>query len=96
MDFYAELELPGLGKIDRLIKINDPLAELEFPLATCICLTRPLRDIAEAAGVNFKRYKFIQRGMYPSEWGFKEVDKKGRAIPYIKAFKVLYELGEII
>ncbi len=96
MDFYAELEFPGLGKIQPNIKINEPLDELQFPLATCICLTGILKDVAEAAALNYKRYKFIKRGMYPSSFGFREVDEQGRTIPYVKTFTVLYELGEII
>jgi hypothetical protein len=96
VDFYAELEFPGLGKIDKPIKINEPLYELQFPLATCITLGQPLLDIAEAASLNFKRYKFIQRGMYPSAWGFRDIDEHGKAVPYVKSFTVIYELGEII
>ncbi len=96
IDFYAELEFPGLGKIDKPIKIYKPLKELQFPLATCTVLSQPLLDIAEAASLNFKRYKFIMRDMYPSAWGFKDADEHGRAQPYVKAFTVIYDLGEIV
>ena len=96
MEFYAELEFPGLGKITPNRKINEPLDKLQFPLATCIVTTGMWRDIAEAAKVDYKRYKFIKRGMYPSEFGFREVDAEGRTIAYVKAYTVLYELGEII
>ena len=95
MKYYAELELPGLGKLEHRKEIAEPLNEIQFPLATCIVMTRPLRDIAEAAGLAYKRYKFIKRGMYPSEWGFRETDEQGRTILYVKAFNVLYELGDI-
>jgi hypothetical protein len=93
--FYAELELPGLGKLEHPKLIKEPLDTLDFPLATCFVLSQPLRDIAEAASLHFKRYRFIKRGMYPSEWGFRETDEQGRTRPYVKAFTVLYELGEI-
>ncbi len=96
VEFFAELEFPGLGKIDKPIRISEPLNELQFPLATCIALGQPLLDIAEAASLNFKRYRFIKRSMYPSAWGFRDTDEHGRAQPYIKALTVIYELGEII
>jgi hypothetical protein len=96
LKYYAELELLGLGKIAHPIEINDPKEELYFPVAGMIQYTQPLRDIAEAAGLNFKRYKFLRVGMYPSEFGFRETDEQGRTIPYVKSFTVLYELGEII
>ena len=96
VDFYAELELPGLGKIDRKIKIQEPKEELQFPLAVCLTRVGVMRDLMDTLGENYKRYKFIHRGMYPSEWGFREVDEQGNTKPYVKAFTVLYELGEIV
>jgi len=96
VEFYAELEFPGLGKIDRKMKINGPIDELVFPIAVSMFPTGVFADIAEAACLNFKRYKFIQRSMYPSSWGSREIGTEGHTKPYIKEMTVIYELGEII
>ncbi len=96
MEFYAELELPGLGKIANPIKIKEPVNRLEFPVGCCIFTTGMWRDIEESAHLTYKRYVFVQRGMYPSAWAFGELDEHGKARPEVKAFTVIYELGEIV
>jgi len=98
--YYAKLDFPGLGEIKHRIQIKELKNDLEFPLVTSIVSIGLMKDIEEASHTNFMRYRFIRRSMYPCEWGFEEEkcadDESVRAKPYIKAWEVTYELGEII
>jgi hypothetical protein len=82
MDFEAEFRFPGLGVIDRKVHLPNPSPNFEIPV---VCRISRMADVP-ADGADFKRYHFVNVGMYPSEWLCGKVTK----------LTVIYELQDII